>query len=113
MTELKNKKCIPCEKGGAALGTDHIRDLLKKIKAWNNIDDKKIEKDVLFKDFKSAIGFINEVADIAEFEGHHPDLNVHNWNHVTISLSTHAVKGLTENDFIMAAKFDELLEDSK
>jgi 4a-hydroxytetrahydrobiopterin dehydratase len=110
--ELHHKHCVPCEGGTKPLTEKEIAPLLKNIKAWNVLDHKKIEKNYEFIDFKHAITFINEVADVAEFEGHHPDINLHNWNKVTISLFTHAAKGLTENDFIMAAKIDQIIADA-
>ncbi len=106
-----SKKCIPCEGNTPALTHDKIVNYLKDTQGWNVIEDTKIEKNLTFIDFKHALGFINEVGDLAEFEGHHPDLNLHNWNKVTITLSTHAIKGLSENDFIMAAKIDQILKD--
>ena len=112
---LKDKKCVPCEKGGKHLTKAEIEPLLKEISGWHLISGEpggfRIQKKLTFIDFKRAISFINEVADIAEFEGHHPDLSVYNWNKVTISLQTHAVKGLSENDFILAAKIDQILKD--
>lgn len=110
--ELHHKHCVPCEGGTKPLQKAEIDILSKKLKGWN-IDLKKIEKKYHFVDFKRALTFVNEVGDIAEFEGHHPDINLHDWNKVTISLSTHAVKGLSENDFIMAAKIDQIIADSE
>ncbi len=112
MEDLHNKKCVPCEGGAKPLKHDEIEYLHKKVKAWKVINDSKIEKTLTFETFKHALGFINEVGDLAEFEGHHPDLNLHNWNKVTVTLSTHAIKGLSENDFIMAAKIDQIVADS-
>jgi 4a-hydroxytetrahydrobiopterin dehydratase len=113
MENLANKKCVPCEEGGKALSKDEAEKLLHEIKGWTlSANHKNISKNLHFKDFKSALGFVNEVGDVAEFEGHHPDMNIHNWNQVTITLSTHAVKGLSKNDFIMAAKIDKTLEES-
>ncbi len=121
--DLHRKKCIPCEEGGAALSSQDIAELLKNVKAWKIVEHRPtnlsnqfishlLEKEYLFIDFKAAIVFINEVADVAEFEGHHPDINLHNWNKVTITLYTHKVLGLTENDFIMAAKIDQIIADN-
>jgi 4a-hydroxytetrahydrobiopterin dehydratase len=112
MTDLHTQKCVPCEGGTPPLTAEQIDTYLKKIKGWQVIDNKIIQKTLNFIDFKRALGFINEVGDLAEFEGHHPDLNLHNWNKVTITLSTHAVKGLSENDFIMAAKIDQIINDN-
>ena len=113
MTEnLQNKKCVPCESGTKPLTSPEIQNYLKELKGWVVIEDKRIKKTLHFIDFKHALGFVNEVGDLAEFEGHHPDLNIHNWNNVTVTLSTHALQGLSENDFIMAAKIDQILKDS-
>ena len=89
---------------------DHIKniELLKEVDTWQLIDDTAIEKTLLFKDFTEALGFVNKVGVIAEAEGHHPDLSIFGWNKVKISISTHAIGGLSDNDFILAAKIDEL-----
>jgi 4a-hydroxytetrahydrobiopterin dehydratase len=110
MDALHKKHCVPCEAGSKPLSSSEIKPLLKKIHGWHNVDDKKIEKTFHFESFMRAVSFINEVADIAEFEGHHPDINLHGWNKVTITLNTHAIKGLSENDFIVAAKIDQVIE---
>ncbi|MBX4198102.1 4a-hydroxytetrahydrobiopterin dehydratase [Candidatus Parcubacteria bacterium] len=112
MENLQSKKCIPCEKGTAPLDSKQIQEYVKNVKAWKVVDNKKIEKNFQFIDFRHALTFINEVGDVAEFEGHHPDLNLHNWNKVTVTLSTHSIKGLSENDFIMAAKIDQIIQDN-
>lgn len=82
---------------------------LKKIKGWQ-LTGNMIEKDFKFKNFKQAITFVNKVADLAEEEGHHPDIQVYSWNKVKISTYTHAIGGLSENDFILAAKIDKMLQ---
>ncbi len=105
---LKNKKCVPCEGGVPKLSTPEITKLLKQIKGWQATTNDKIQKVFRFKNFMHAIGFVNDMAVLAENEGHHPDFEVH-YNVVTVTLWTHAVEGLTENDFILAAKIDELL----
>ncbi len=110
---LHKKHCIPCEGGIAPFTKEEVESHIKHIKAWHVVDHKAIEKKYTFLDFKHAITFVNEVADVAEYEGHHPDINLHNWNKVTISLSTHAAKGLTENDLIMAAKIDQIIKDAE
>jgi 4a-hydroxytetrahydrobiopterin dehydratase len=108
---LLDKKCVPCEGGTPPLNSEQIAELMKEVNGWMVVEDKKIEKDFKFKNFKEAISFINRIAEIAESEGHHPDLNLHNWNKVKITLWTHAIKGLSENDFILAAKIDALLQE--
>ncbi len=111
-TDPNSKHCVPCEGGALALTAEEVALRMKNLPGWNAIDNKKIEKKFHFTDFKRAMAFANEVGDIAEFEGHHPDIFIHDWNKVTVSLSTHAIKGLSENDFIMAEKIDQVIKDS-
>ena len=107
MTELSQKKCVPCEVGGIPLIRTEIEDYLKDVDGWKNIDDKKIEKRFKFKNFKEAMDFANKITDIAEEEGHHPTLTI-SWGQVIVILYTHEISGLHENDFIMAAKIDKI-----
>lgn len=74
---------------------------------WQDFKEKQIVKEYAFEDFKEALAFVNKVGALAEFEGHHPDIHLHGWNKVTITLTTHAIGGLSENDFIMASKIDD------
>lgn len=107
-SDLKNKKCVPCEGGVKPLTPDEYGAYLRnELSGWVDVDEKQIEKDYKFKDFKEALSFINKVGEIAEDEGHHPDINLHNWNKVKLTLSTHAIGGLSENDFILASKIDD------
>ena len=108
MSDLASKHCIPCE--GNVKPLDHIKNSehLLEIDQWHLIDDIAIEKTLLFKDFKDALAFINSVGSIAESEGHHPDISIFGYNKVKIRLSTNAIHGLSDNDFILAAKIDEL-----
>jgi len=105
---LLDKKCVPCEGGVPPLTPSQVQDLMKEVKGWSVRDNKEISKEFKFKNFKEAVAFINKVGEVAEQEGHHPDINLHNWNKVTFTLSTHAINGLSENDFILAAKIDNL-----
>lgn len=106
MSSLTTQKCKPCEGWMKPLTRDQFAPLLKEIKDWEVVDDKKIEKKYRFKDFKEALAFVNRVGALAETEGHHPDINLYNWDKVKITLSTHAIGGLSQNDFILAAKID-------
>ena len=81
---------------------------MTRIPGWKNVDNLQIFKEMKFKDFKEAMKFINAVAEIAEAEQHHPDIYIF-YNAVRLELSTHAIKGLSENDFILAAKIDKIL----
>jgi 4a-hydroxytetrahydrobiopterin dehydratase len=105
---LSKKHCKPCEGGMPPLSRPKNLEYLKQVNEWQLIEDKSIEKILLFKDFMEALVFVNKVADIAESEGHHPDILIFGWNKVKISLSTHSIGGLSDNDFILAAKIDEV-----
>ena len=108
MQNLLDKKCIPCEGGIIPLTADEIEKYLTQVPGWEVLDNKKIRREFQFKDFEQAMIFINKVADLAESEGHHPDMYLHDWNRVRIKISTHAINGMTENDFILAAKINKL-----
>lgn len=109
--DLREKHCKPCEEGGAALEKSLCEEYMDNIVGWDLDENKKLHKYFVFKDFDETMDFVEMVADVAEEEGHHPDFSVHNWNRVDMTLTTHAVQGLTENDFIMAAKINEIEED--
>jgi 4a-hydroxytetrahydrobiopterin dehydratase len=103
---LLNKKCVPCEGGVPPIAKEDASAYLDLLSGWTlSSDGKKISKEFKFKDFIGAVNFINLVADIAEGEGHHPDIQIH-YNKVLLELFTHAIGGLSENDFILAAKID-------
>lgn len=113
---LLQKKCTPCEGGATALREEDAKRFLQETPQWKLGKNEKaspqtgglrIVREFKFKDFIEAINFINKVADIAEQEGHHPDIHIF-YNKVRIELWTHAVNGLSENDFIVAAKIDAL-----
>ena len=105
--DLTNKKCVPCDGGTLPLGSDAVAGYLKSVFGWQAEEDKKIKKEFKFKDFKGSMGFVNKVAGLAEEEGHHPSIFI-SYNKVRITLATHAIGGLSENDFIMAAKIDSI-----
>ena len=128
MFDLINKKCVPHEKM-VALKQEEIKEYLSQLKDWEFLPARrsfseggetnlpmpkasegqsKITKEYKFKDFKDAMEFVNKVSVVAEKEGHHPDIEIH-YNKVNIILWTHFVKGLSENDFIIAAKIDNIL----
>ncbi|MEM7828266.1 MAG: 4a-hydroxytetrahydrobiopterin dehydratase [Candidatus Aenigmatarchaeota archaeon] len=106
--ELLKRKCIPCEGGVEPIRGATLKGYLSSLKGgWELVDERKIRKEFTFSDFKGAIRFVNRVADLAEDEGHHPDIFI-SYNRVRIELWTHSISGLSENDFIIAAKIDEL-----
>lgn len=106
MSELANKRCAPCEGGVPPLKKDEAERLLGQIEGWS-LGDKRISKEFSFKRFPDAIAFVNRVAGLAESEGHHPDIHIH-YSRVRFEIWTHAIGGLSENDFILAAKIDAL-----
>ena len=107
--QLVTKKCRPCEGGVDACTLDEARDQLASLSGWHlTHDGQRIRKDWTVKHFMAAMDFFNRVAEVAEDDGHHPDLHVEGYRNVSIELWTHAIGGLSENDFILAAKIDEL-----
>jgi len=103
---LRERKCVPCQRGDPPLSKAKTKRLLTEVEGWKE-KDKKLHKTMTFPDFRAAMAFVNRVADVAESEGHHPDFCVH-YNRVDFTLWTHAIRGLSENDFILAAKLDAL-----
>ena len=104
MSELTQKKCVPCEGGVPSLDKATVERLLTQVSGWS-LQGKWISKEFKFKNFVLAMKFVDRVADIAEQEGHHPDIHIH-YNLVRFDIWTHTIDGLSENDFILAAKID-------
>ena len=111
MSELFEKKCVPCEGGVPALDISEIHKYQKKIDGWDVIKNEKniyfLEKKFTFKNFVKSQKFVNEVGRISEEEGHHPEI-LFGWGYAKINISTHAIEGLSENDFILASKIDKI-----
>jgi 4a-hydroxytetrahydrobiopterin dehydratase len=108
-SELTAKKCTACEGDTPALTKEQIADYLPAVSEWKLSDDgKMIRRKYKFKDFVTAMAFLQKVGDLAEDEEHHPDLHLTGYRNVTIELTTHAIGGLSANDFIVAAKIDKL-----
>jgi 4a-hydroxytetrahydrobiopterin dehydratase len=108
--ELVRKHCAPCEGGVPKLTPEQLRDrLINAVPEWRlSEDEKKIEREWRVKDFATGLDFFQRIGALAEAEGHHPDLHLTEYRKVLIQIWTHAVGGLTENDFILAAKIDQL-----
>lgn len=105
---LTQQKCEACEGGVAPLNKVEAEILMRQTPGWLLSDDVKIiSKSYQFKDFKEALAFVNKVGELAESEGHHPDIHLTDFKHVTIELTTHAIDGLSNNDLILAAKIDQ------
>ena len=107
--ELASRKCVPCEGGVEKYTRDDARRQLDSLSGWElNYEATRIQKEYVVKDFMAGIDFFQRVAGVAEAEGHHPDLHLENYRRVRVELSTHAIGGLSQNDFILAAKIDRL-----
>lgn len=107
--QLLDKKCLPCEGGVPKLTADEAQAQLQKLPGWRLAHDgQRIRRDWTVKNFMAGLNFFNRVAQIAEEEGHHPDLHLEGYRLLAIEIWTHAIGGLSENDFILAAKIDQL-----
>lgn len=107
LPDLTTMRCKACEAGTPPLTTEQASAYLGQIPDWELREGKSLRRRFRFRDFREAIAFVNRMADLAEEEGHHPDFYV-SYNRVRVDLTTHAIGGLSENDFIMAAKIDRL-----
>ena len=107
MTKLAQRTCVPCKGGVPPLKGKELDDLARQVRGWKVIEEHHIEKSVRFSDFVSALEFVKAIGAVAEEQGHHPDILLR-WGNVTITIWTHKVDGLTESDFILAAKIDEI-----
>ena len=107
MDSLAERRCVPCRGGVPPLPADEVHRLLSELDGWQSHEDWRIDKRFTFPDFKSALAFTNQVGELAEEEGHHPDIHLA-WGSVGVELWTHKIDGLTESDFILAAKIDRL-----
>jgi len=107
MSELASRECVPCRGGVPPLRGESIAALLAQLKEWEVVNEHHLKKEYRFKDFREALAFVNRVGELAEDQGHHPDL-CFGWGRVEITIWTHKIDGLTESDFILAAKIDEL-----
>jgi 4a-hydroxytetrahydrobiopterin dehydratase len=107
--ELTRKHCVPCEGGIPSLPQDQVQTYLKDLPGWQLTDNgKRIRRAWRLKNFQACLDLCNAIGKIAEAEGHHPDLHLTGYRDLAVEITTHAVGGLTENDFILAAKIDEL-----
>ena len=111
MDKLFEKKCAPCEGGVAAFDISEIHRYQKKVDGWNIVKNEKnvylLEKNFVFKNFLSSQRFVNQVGKLSEEEGHHPEITF-GWGYAKINITTHAIEGLSENDFILASKIDQI-----
>ena len=106
MSELASKACVPCRGGVPPLRGEELNALARKVDGWSVVNQHHIEKSFAFPDFREALEFTNRVGELAEEQGHHPDIFL-TWGKVSIKTWTHKIDGLTESDFILAAKIDQ------
>ena len=107
MTELADKQCVPCKGGVPPLRGKELEKFQAVVPQWTVTNEHHLHREFRFPDFKQALEFVNQVGEIAESQGHHPDILL-KWGKVEVTLWTHKIDGLTESDFIMAAKIDRL-----
>jgi 4a-hydroxytetrahydrobiopterin dehydratase len=107
MEELSAKHCTPCKEGGCPLKGQPLLSLYGQLSGWQLVADHHLEKTYAFKNFKEALAFVNRLGEFAEKERHHPDIYL-SWGKVKLTIWTHKIDGLTESDFVLAAKSDEI-----
>ncbi len=107
MSELSRKTCVPCRGGVPPLRGEEIQPLIEQVPGWRVVDEHHLEKEYSFSDFQIALDFVNRAGSIAEKQGHHPDIYL-SWGKAGVKIWTHKINGLTESDFILAAKIDQI-----
>ena len=107
MTELANKTCVPCKGGTPPLKDEELAELQRQVPEWEVVEQHRLRRRFRFKNFREALRFVNRVGELAEEQGHHPDVSF-GWGYAEITVWTHKIDGLTESDFILAAKIDAL-----
>ena len=107
MGDLASQECVPCKGGIPPLRPDQIQPLIQQLEGWSVVNDHHIKKSYDFPDFVKALDFVNAIAEIAEAQGHHPDLYL-SWGKVGVEIWTHKIDGLTESDFVLGAKIDKI-----
>src|SRR5262249_4933115 len=107
MSDLASKRCVPCRGGVPPLEGEELKRLESQLDGWNVVNEHHLERNFKFPDFKTALTFTNRVGELAEEQGHHPDIYL-TWGKVAVTIWTHKISGLTESDFILAAKIDRL-----
>jgi 4a-hydroxytetrahydrobiopterin dehydratase len=107
MNELASKQCVPCRGGVPPLKGEQVTKLQSELEGWEVVNEHHLRKEYKFKDFKESQAFVKRVGDLAEEQGHHPDI-CFGWGRAEVIIWTHKIDGLTESDFILAAKIDQL-----
>ena len=107
MSDLASKTCVPCRGGTPPLKGEDLDDLRRQVPEWEVLGEHHLRRRFRFKNFREALGFVNRVGELAEEQGHHPDVSF-GWGYAEVTIFTHKIDGLTESDFILAAKISEL-----
>ena len=107
MSDLASKTCVPCRGGTPPLKGEELDDLWQQVPGWEVVDEHHLRRRFRFKNFRQALDFVNRVGELAEEQGHHPDVSF-GWGYAEVTLFTHKIDGLTEGDFILAAKISKL-----
>jgi len=107
MSDLASKTCVPCRGGTPPLKGEELDDLRRQVPEWEVVEEHHLRRRFRFKNFREALGFVNRVGELAEEQGHHPGVSF-GWGYAEVTVFTHKIDGLTESDFILAAKINEL-----
>jgi 4a-hydroxytetrahydrobiopterin dehydratase len=107
MAELSERQCVPCRGGVPPLKGEEIENLLRQLEGWQVVDEHHLQRTYRFKDFRESLQFVNRIGELAEEQGHHPDI-CFGWGKADVTIWTHKIDGLTESDFVLAAKIDKL-----
>ena len=107
MAELSERQCVPCRGGVPPLKGEEIKNLLRQLEGWQVANEHHLQRTYRFRDFRESLQFVNRVGELAEEQGHHPDI-CFGWGKADVTIWTHKIDGLTESDFVLAAKIDKL-----
>lgn len=108
MSELAERQCVPCRGGVPPMKSEQINEMSSQLPDWQVVGEHHLQREYRFKDFRESLDFVNRVGELAEEQGHHPDI-CFGWGKADITIWTHKIDGLTESDFVLAAKIDKLL----
>jgi 4a-hydroxytetrahydrobiopterin dehydratase len=107
MAELSERQCVPCRGGVPPLKGEEIENLLRQLEGWQVANEHHLQRTYRFRDFRESLQFVNRIGELAEEQGHHPDI-CFGWGKADVTIWTHKIDGLTESDFVLAAKIDKL-----
>ena len=112
MSELADKTCVPCKGDTPPLEGAELEELSQQLPGWEVVEEHHLRREFRFKNFQEALAFVNRIGEVAEEQGHHPNISF-TWGRVEVEIFTHAIDGLTESDFILAAKIERLFSDTQ